>query len=104
VPTYDQSTGRCQLDLPIQGLVTSVDVTQACKPIFENVWECPSLSHPVSALFEPGAERFASLQRTKSPEIFRVLNAYDAFAKTPFASTSASLSQLGSDAASWAEL
>jgi hypothetical protein len=104
VPTYDEATGRCQLDLPLTGLVVSVEVTQECTPIFENVWDCPGSTTPVSALFEQRAERLAGLQRIRAPEIFQALSQYGAFAGTPAPIATAPLPQSTSHGATLAEL
>lgn len=94
IPTYNQATGRCQLDLPVTNLLLFETVTQACTPVAINGWNCPDNTQPASTSLgdaEPlgstspgGAESLASLFAPRSPEIFRVLSQYESFKSPPF--------------------
>jgi hypothetical protein len=47
-PTYTQSTGVCQLDIPLEPVITSVKVSQVCTPLNLNSWRCPDSTFPVN--------------------------------------------------------
>lgn len=82
VPTYNQSTGRCQLDVAITHLLVGENVTQACSGAALNAWNCPSGVNPASIAPNP-ADRLATLLLPQSPELSRVLDRYEAFRSAP---------------------
>ncbi|MEO8180523.1 MAG: hypothetical protein ABI895_16940 [Deltaproteobacteria bacterium] len=100
VPTYNQSTGRCQLDLPVRGLVTSVSVSEKCTPTSLSTWDCPSSAHSLSTSPAGEAEGLSRLLQ-ESPALYRVLSQYDAFAKPRFATWSFSQFQSTAHATIW---
>lgn len=48
-PTYNEATGRCQLDIPLAPTNISVKVSEKCKPRsnVNDSWDCPGLTHPI---------------------------------------------------------
>jgi hypothetical protein len=81
IPTYSQSTGRCQLDLPLENLHMTEVVNQSCTLLDEGPiwWRCPNNTVPATAMLDHGGARFAGA-RPSSAGGSHVLSKYDAFA------------------------
>jgi len=80
IPTYNQATGVCRLDLPIRAMQLREQVSKACTLYREEPhwWACPNSSFPTSASLEQRGESFATGNRDAGGR--RAFSHYDAFA------------------------